>query len=399
MKRPVKPLLIASAASLALVLGILALGGEDTVAATDGNPQAMQAIPVSVVTIQENSTRTWSEFSGKMQAVDYVEIRPRVSGTIDKVLFEEGSMVQKGQLLFEIDPRPYAAAVANAQAALNSARTQAELAKKELDRAEMLVGKKVISRSAYDERARNYRVANANIEGAEAALRQAKLDLEYAHIRAPITGRISRAEITEGNLVEAGFGNAPLLTTIVSSDPIYADFDVDEQTYLASIRKDASAAGKDAEIPVELSLAGESATRYRGIIKSFDNRINPSSGTIRARAEIRNEEGTLVPGMFVTVHLGKASPERVILLTDRAISTDQDKKFVYVVGEENKVAYREVTLGAKTEGLRIITAGLKPGEKVIVNGIMKVRPDMVVAPEEVTLESLSSPVKTSKASQ
>lgn len=379
--------------SVAAVLLIAALAKgiyhlSDAHADQAGAEGAFAPIPVSVVTAAEQNVRLWTEFSGKLEAVDFVEIRPRVSGTIEQILFEEGALVQKDAPLFVIDPRPFEARAAQAEAALASAQTQAHLAKVELDRAAKLVKNKFVSQSVYDARNNAAKVARANITAAEAELKQAKLDLEYAHIKAPIAGRISRAEITVGNVVEAG-PNAPVLTTIVSNSPIYADFDVDEQTYLDSVRQDGGANGEsraaqDRQVPVQLTLTGDEKVIYKGYIKSFDNRLNPASGTIRARAIFDNEDGTLVPGMFANIRLGSSHETKAILINDRAIGTDQDKKFVYVVDGNNKVVYREVKLGASVDGNRVVLEGIKSGEKVIVNGTQRVRPDAVVQPQEVT---------------
>lgn len=335
-------------------------------------------MPVAVATVAEQTVRTWTGFSGRLKAVDDVEIRPRVGGTIDKILFEEGAMVKKGAPLFIIDPRPYEAAVAQAEGALNSARTNANLAQLEMKRAAKLIKDKFVPQSTYDSRANDVKVTQANIKSAEAALRQAKLNLEYAHITAPVSGRVSRAEITVGNVIEAG-PSAPVLTTIVSNSPIYAEFDVDEQTYMRSMQQ---GAGDGKQVPVQLTLTGDEKQVYSGSIKSFDNRLDPTSGTIRARAVFANEKGVLVPGMFANIQLGSNAERKAILISDKAIGTDQDKKFVYVVGPENKVVFRIIQPGGTVDGQRIVEGGLQPGEKIIVGSIQRIRPDMVVAPQE-----------------
>lgn len=346
--------------------------------AADGAPQAM---PVTVTVIEKKPLRIWTSYSGRMQAVDYVELRPEVSGRIDEIKFEDGQLVNKGDVLFVIDPRPYEAAVREAEAAVSSAQTQRELAVKELKRAEELVKSDAVSKRVYDERENAAVVTKNSIEAAKAQLAQAQINLDRAYIKSPVSGRISRAEITVGNVVEAGPG-APVLTTIVSNEGIYADFEVDEQTYLRNIRLKASDREAESQIPVKLTLNNDAATMvYDGTIKSFDNQINTSSGTIRARAYFDNKDGSLIPGMYASVRMGSPAAENVILLTDQAISTDQDRKFVYVVGTDNKVAYREVKLGSSVDGSHVITEGLKPGEKVIVEGIMKIRPDILVAPQ------------------
>ena len=321
---------------------------------------AAPAVPVSVITIQEKPIRTWSEFSGRMQAVDYAEIRPEVSGRITEIKFEDGQTVKAGDVLFVIDPRDYESAVAKAQADLDSATTNAKFAKTQFDRAKELVNAQAIAQEIYDQRANANRMAQAALEGAQAELDRAKLDLDRAYVKAPISGRISRAEITVGNLVNAG-PTAPILTSIVSNDGIYADFEVDEQTYLQSIRTHAQHLEQERQIPVELTLDGDNSRVYKGTIYSFDNKIDTSSGTIRARAKFANEDGALVPGMFVSVKLASSYEFNGILIPERAVGSDQSKKFVYVVDSDNKVVYRELELGQEVNGQRIVIAGLKVG--------------------------------------
>ncbi len=340
---------------------------------------APQAVPVTVVEVRPKPIRLWSEFSGRLVAIDRVELRPQVSGTITEIHFEDGQMVTKGDIVVTIDSRRYAAAVARAKAELREARHNVDLAKKQRDRAERLVAKGHVSQSVLDERINDHTVAISQVNSAKAKLEQVQIDLDYSSVRAPISGRLSRAEITEGNLVEAG-PNAPVLTTIVATEGIYADFDVDERTYLRHMHSVAKAGGAVSTLPVELTIdAGELRTYY-GHIHSFDNQIDPATGTIRARAIFTNEDGSLLPGIFAAVRLGSPEVEEVILLSTRAVGTDQDRKFVYVVNETNNVVYREVLLGASVGGERIILHGLEADELVIVEGLMKVRPGMNVAP-------------------
>lgn len=357
-------------------------------------------MPVKVAVIEKNPLRIWTSYSGRMEAVDYVELRPEVSGRIDEIKFEDGQIINKGDVLFVIDPRPYEASVKEAEAAVNSAKNQQSLALKELNRAEELVKSGAVSKRVLDERDNTAVISKNSIEAAKAQLAKAQIDLDHAYIKSPITGRISRAEITVGNVVEAGPG-APVLTTIVSTEGIYADFEVDEQGYFSNIHQQAANREDESKIPVKLTLNGNAKNVYEGYIKSFDNRINSSSGTIRARAYFDNADASLIPGMYASVSMGSPSTEEAILLTDQAISTDQDRKFVYVVGNDNKVAYREIKLGASVDGQHVITEGLKPGEKVIIDGIMKIRPDMLVAPEVVKTAKVEAPpeavVKTQPA--
>ncbi len=340
---------------------------------------APQSVPVTVVEVQTKPIRLWTDFSGRLSAIDWVELRPQVSGTIKEIRFEDGQMVAKGDVLVVIDPRPYKAAVAEAKAELNMARHTLDLAKKQRVRAEPLVAKGHVSQSVLDERIKDHTVALSQVNSAKAKLEQAEIELDYAYVKAPISGQLSRAEITEGNLVEAG-PNAPVLTSIVATDGIYADFDVDERTYLRHVHALAKAGGAVSTLPVELTIDAAELRTYRGHIQSFDNQIDPATGTIRARAIFSNEDGSLLPGIFAEVRLGSPEVEEVVLLGAGAVGTDQDRKFVYVVDEADKVVYREVSLGASVGGERVITRGLETGERVVVGGLMKVRPGMRVAP-------------------
>jgi multidrug efflux system membrane fusion protein len=349
--------------------------------AAGSTPAAPPAVPVTVTTLVPHKLRVWSEFPGRLRAVDAAEIRPEVGGRITAVMFQDGQAVKAGDVLFVIDPRPYEAAVARARANLASARTRAAFAEAEFKRAAALIGTHAIPKRLYDERANDRRVATAAVGSAEAELEQARLDLEHSSVRAPISGRAGRVEITVGNSVQPG-PNAPLLTTVVASTPIYADFEVDEQTYVEGIRE--HAVGRDAErrIPVELSLRDGDGRSYRGHVYSFDNRIDAASGTIRARARFDNADGALLPGMFVSVRLAEAVERSALLVPERAIGFDQNKAFVYVVGQGNRVAYRQVRLGKAVGAQRITLDGLAPGDRVIVDGIQHVRPNVTVAARE-----------------
>ena len=339
------------------------------------------AVAVSVQTVSAGDVRVWSQFSGRLNAVDYAEMRPEVSGRIMDVRFKDGQTVRTGDILFVIDPRPFEAARAKAEANLASATTNAEFAQIELDRATTLVKTKAIAQSLYDQRANAKRVADAAIEGARAELLQANVDIDHAYVKAPIGGRISRPEITLGNLVQSGL-NAPLLTSIASNAAIYADFEVDEQTYVQSIRAQADTEAKERRIPVEVTVQGDTKHPYKGTIYSFDNRINTTSGTIRARARLDNKDGSLVPGMFVSVKIGGGMENQALLVPERAIGNDQNKKFLYVVGDNNKVAYREIALGQQVGGRRIVLSGLKVGERVVVDGLQHIAPDATVQATE-----------------
>lgn len=337
---------------------------------------------VSVVTVQPQKVRIWSEFSGRLQAVDGAEIRPEVSGRITEVRFEDGGRVKAGDVLFVIDPRPYEAAVARAESKLETALANAEFAKVELERGEKMIKTQAIAQRIFDERNNSNKTSVAAVKSAEADLKQANLDLEHAYVRAPISGRAGRVELTVGNLVQAGPG-APLLTRIIANETIYADFEVDEQTYIANVRNVANDRGQERDLQVELTVQGDNGHTYQGKIYSFDNRLDTTSGTIRARAKFDNPDGSLVPGMFVTVKLASGSEDEVILVPQQAIGFDQNKKFVYIVDQDNKVVYREVVLGKEVHAQRIVLKGLTPGDRVIVKGLQHVKPNEVVTPEEV----------------
>jgi membrane fusion protein, multidrug efflux system len=338
------------------------------------------AVPVTVETAAVHNVRIWSDFSGRMVAVDSAEIRPQVSGRITEIRFKDGQMVQAGDILLVIDPRPYEAAVSKAEADLATANNNARLAKIELARATRLKDAQAVAQDFYDQRANANGVSQAAIQSAEAALTQAKVDVDHAYVKAPISGRVSRAEITVGNLVQVG-PTAPLLTSIVSNDGIYADLEVDERTYLQSIRSHAATANEESRIPVELRLPGDERV-YQGTIESFDNKIDTGSGTIRARARFDNADGSLVPGMFATVRLASAANNNVLLVPEDAVGNDQSKRFVYVVGRDSKAAFREVSLGQDVDGKRVVLSGLKPGEHFIVAGLQRVQPGSTVAAQQ-----------------
>jgi multidrug efflux system membrane fusion protein len=319
-----------------------------------------------------------------MHAVDAAAVRPEVSGRVVEVRVRDGQTVSAGDVLYVIDPRLYEAAVAKAEGNLATAETNAALARIERDRAVKLVQSQAVSQSTVDQRTSAERAARAAIKVAEADLAQARLDLEHAYVKAPIAGRIGRAEVTVGNLVQAG-PNAPVLTSIVSNDGIYADFEVDEQTYIKSIRANAATADQERRVPVELTVQGDTAQVYRGTIHSFDNAIDAASGTIRARAKFANEDSRLLPGMFVSVRLASSADTTALLVPSRAVASNQSKKFVYVVGDDGRVAYREVSLGQQVDGQRIVLKGLEPGDRVIVDGVQHVRPDATVQVREAAV--------------
>lgn len=333
-----------------------------------------QAIAVTVAVVEPRQASLWDEFSGRLEAVDRVEIRPRVAGAILATNFTEGALVKAGDVLFKIDPAPYAAEVDKAQAQLEAAKARAAFAAGELERGAQLVGNAVVTRRDYDQRDNGNREAIANVKAAEATLQTAKLNLDYTEVRAPVDGRVGRIQVTVGNLVAAGSAS-PALTSLVSVNPIYASFDADEEVVLQAINSIADASGQRGNldrIPVEMTVSG--GTSAKGHIQLIDNQVNGQSGTIRVRAVFKNDDGRLIPGQFARVRMGQPKQQSLVLVDERAIGTDQDKKFVMVVGDDDRAAYRAVTLGGNVDGLRIVTSGLKAGDRVVVNGLQRVRP-------------------------
>ncbi len=356
------------------------------------DPMAMGPGQVTVAAVLSREAQEFRDYSGRLRGVEIAEVKPRIEGIIDKVHFEEGAFVKKGDLLFTIDPRPFEAEVKRAEAALRSAKAQAEYSKADFERAVPLMKDEFVTKRDYDTRRNSSHVATAGLAGAEASLRKAQLDLEYTEIRAPIDGRVGRAEITAGNLVQ-NMPNTPLLTTVVTYTPIYADFNMDEQTYLIYVQAGQTGNDKAKNIPVMVALAGEGAVQYKGFVKIFDNQLDPASGTVRVRAQLDNLDAALIPGMFARIRIGIPSTGPSILIVDRAIKTDQDKKVVLVVDDKNLIEQREVKLGGMVDGMRIITSGLKPGEKIVVNGLHRAMPGMPVAPAVIDMDKATQEVE------
>jgi RND family efflux transporter MFP subunit len=364
----------------ALLLVVLSLAAL-TLGRAKEPPPAPPLQAVTVAEVPEREISEWDEFTGRLEAVDAVEIRPRVSGYIRRVAFDEGKEVKKGEVLFEIDPRPYQADLAGAEAELERARSAAALAASDVERAGKLVKAQAISREEFDSRTSAEVQGGATVRAAEAAVATARLNLEWTRVRSPITGRVSNAMVTPGNLVEAG-PPATLLTTVVSLDPMYLYFDSDEQTYLryASRAKSAGTNWREARLAVYLGLANESGFPHEGRLDFVDNQVDPNTGTIRTRAVFSNRSRALTPGLFARVKLVGGQKTNALLVRDAAIGTDQDRKFVLVVGPGDTLAYRPIVPGRLSDGLRIVTSGLKAGDRVVVNGLMRVRPGMKVAP-------------------
>jgi RND family efflux transporter MFP subunit len=375
--------------SLARIIGVLVaalstLGGCKNEAAP-----APQAMPVTVATVLEREVAEWDEFTGRLKAIDSVEIRPRVSGYIDRIAFREGGDVKKGDLLFVIDPKPYQAELQRAEAQVSSARTQADLARQMRQNAEKMHAARAISQEEFDERLSTERVAVEAVRAAEADANIARLNLGYTRVTSPITGRVSRAEITEGNLVSGGGNDATLLTTVVSLDPIYVEFEGDEQIYLRYARLARAGereSSRTAPNPVYLGLANEDGFPHEGHMVFVDNQVNPSTGTIRARAVFDNATGQFTPGLFARLQLLGSAKYKAVLINDRAVATDQDRKYVMVVNKDKILEYRAVKPGRVIDGLRVIHEGLKAGEVIVVNGLQRVRPGMPVQTTTVPMD-------------
>jgi multidrug efflux system membrane fusion protein len=336
--------------------------------------------------VTPREANTWDEFSGRLEAIERVDLRPRVAGQIVAIHFREGALVKAGESLVTIDPAPYAAEVDRLSGVVAAAQAQVVFTKADVARARQIIGD-ALSERELDTRANAYDAAVANLKSAEAALRTAKLNLEWTEVRAPVSGRAGRREITVGNLVEAG-SNAPLLTSLVSVNPIYASFNADENIVakaLATLSPEANASAHLEKIPVEMSTGNEGVWRP-GTLQLIDNKVDIASGTVRLRATFDNADGRLIAGQFVRVRLAQPKTAPVLAISERAIGTDQDKKYVMIVDKDNKTAYREVKLGAMTDNLRIITNGLNAGDRVIVAGLQHVKPGDEVAPEQVALD-------------
>jgi RND family efflux transporter MFP subunit len=349
-------------------------------------PAAPPLQAVTVAPVEQRKVADWDEFTGRLQAVDAVEIRPRVSGSIKRVSFAEGKEVRKGEVLFEIDPRPYQAELDRATAELEGAHSAAALAASDVARAAKLVKAQAISREEYDTRTSAEAQGGATVRAAEAAVETARLNLEWTRVRSPISGRVSNALVTPGNLVNAGPPEATLLTTVVSIDPMYLYFDSDEQTYLRYAKQTTGTKSwGEARLAVYLGLANEEGFPHEGRLDFVDNQVDPNTGTIRSRAVFSNRDRALTPGLFARVKLVRSQSANVLLVRDAAIGTDQDRKFVLVLGPGDTLVYRPIVPGRLTEGLRIVTSGLQSGDKVVVNGLMRVRPGMKVAPTATTM--------------
>jgi multidrug efflux system membrane fusion protein len=364
LRTAVRPVVLALGA--AGVAALIAGCSDATGKAAEAQTQAQAGPPVSAAVVVEKPISETQEFSGRLEAVEHVEIRPRVTGFITAVNFKPGATVKKGEVLFVIDPRPFQAEADRFDAAVRSARAKAELARVELARAERLLADKAIAQREYDASASSQKELEANARAAQAQYESARLNVAYTRVVSPIDGRVSKAEITLGNLVDA----SSVLTSVVSVDRIYASFDGDEDTYLR-VRSQAHAGQ---QVAVRVGLANEEGFPHEGTLEFVDNQLDTRAGSVRMRATFANKDDVMAPGLFARVQIGGGSDKPALLISDRAVGTDQSHKFVFVVGKDGKAEYREVKLGPVVDGLRVVKAGLKPGEKIVVNGLQRVRP-------------------------
>jgi membrane fusion protein, multidrug efflux system len=351
-------------------------------------PQVESPPQVTVAEVLDREVTEWDEFTGRLEAVESVEVRPRVSGYVDAVRFIEGAIVRRGDLLFQIDPRPFEAETDRLRAELLRARATLQRADSELRRAERLRAEKAISGEEHERRAAFAKESAAQIAAVEAALRAAELNLEFTRVASPIDGRVSRAIVTKGNLVSSG-AEATLLTTVVSLDPIYAYFDADEQIFLkytAIATHGARSATRPTALPIRMALASDEGFPREGRTDFFDNRLDGDTGTIRVRAVFRNPDRTLTPGLFVRLRLAGTASYRGLLIQDAAVGTDLGKKFVFVIGPDRRIAYREVTLGPVIDGLRVVHTGLAPRDRVVVAGLQRVRAGVQAEPVVVAMD-------------
>lgn len=378
--------LIAGAVAL-VALGAIGFGQFNQPAQANSGPAAPPATPVSVAQVLSQDVAAWNEFSGRLEAVERVDVRARVSGAVQQVHFREGSLVKAGDLLVTIDPAPYQAEVSRLEAQVAAAQARVTYSQSEATRAKSLLEDRAVARREFDEKDNAAREAAANLRAAQAALQSAQLNLSYTQVRAPVAGRVGKIEVTQGNLVAAGAG-APVLTNLVSVSPIYASFDADEKVVrevLASLPGGgAERRGMD-KVPVEMLAGADKATTGR--LQLVDNQVDAKSGTLRVRAVFDNKDGGLIPGQFAKLRMGQARNEAALLVNERAVGTDQDKRFVIVVGQGNQAEWRPVSLGASVNGLRVVTSGLKAGERVVVGGVQRVRPGAVLAPKDVAMDA------------
>ncbi len=380
-----RPFQIALAVS---ALALSATGCKRAAAAPTTPPPPPPPPPVVVAAVDQQELIEWDEFTGRTAPVEYVEVRPRVSGHIQAAHIQSGLLVKKGDLLFEIDPRSFQAELNRRLADLQQAQVRLDNAKREADRTTQLLAGKAISTEEAESRQSRHNEAKAALQAAQAACDAIKLDLDYCQVRAPIAGRVSRELVNVGNYVSGQAGSATLLTTIVSVDPVHVYADVDENSLLkfnALTRAKKMTSNGEGKVPVELQLADEEGFPHKGHIESFDNKLDPQSGSILLRAVFPNSDGLIVPGLFARIRVPGSAKYQALLVDERAIGTDQAQKFVLTLTSTNTVAYRPVKLGAALGGKRIVREGLQAGDKVVIDILFaKVRPGMSVTPKEGT---------------
>ncbi len=376
--------------SLSVLLGLAAIavfvlysGAGHSRAKPQAAAQAALA-QVQVAEVIQRPLREWQEFSGRLQAVNTVEVRPRVSGYVDRVAFTDGARVKKGQLLFQIDPRPFQAEVERLVAERTRSVSDLELAKANRARAERLISAHAISREEYERQVAAEASAQGALGSIDASLQEARLNREFTEVRAPIDGHVSRAIVTAGNLVTS----ASLLTTLVSDDPVYVYFDADEQTYLRYAKaKHEHALASTGASNVYVGLVDEEGYPHPGQLDFIDNQVDATTGTIRARAALANPDGRYTPGLFARVRLVGGEDHKAVLIEDRAVGTDLSKKFVLTLTKDNRIEYRLVELGPEINGLRVVTQGLSPSELIVVNGLQHVRPGQSVVATRVAMST------------
>jgi RND family efflux transporter MFP subunit len=378
----ISKLFLRSAAALGAI-GTLALAGGTGCNRGQGQPK-MTPPAVTVAAVERQELVEWDEFTGRTEPIELVEVRPRVSGHIQEVRFDAGKLVKKGDVLFVIDPRWHQAEFERRQAEYEQAKVRLENAEREANRTGQLLTNHAISTEEAEARDFRFKEAKAALLASQAARDTAKLDLDYTEIRAPINGRVSRALVTTGNYVSGIPGAASILTTLVSVDPMYVYADIDENSLLkfnALAQAQKLEGGTDGKVPVELQLADEQGFPHRGYIESFDNRLDPNTGSILLRAVFDNKDERIVPGLFARIRVPLSARHPALLVEERAIGTDQGQKYVFSLSPSNTVEYRAVKLGPDVNGKRIIREGLKAGEQIVVNGLQRVRPGMPVAPQ------------------
>jgi membrane fusion protein, multidrug efflux system len=365
-----------------IILAALLSGCEEKQAPQAAAPPAP---PVTVAQPVKRTVTDWDEFTGRFDAVQQVQVRPRVGGFITAVEFRDGAFVKEGDLLYLIDARPFEAVATQAEGQLSDARAKVELAKRDLERGLALVQTSAVSEQLVDQRRQALQAAYAAVTQAEGSLKAAQLNVEFTHVTAPISGRVSRHLVDLGNLVQGSEGNSTLLTSIVTLDPIYVYFDIDEATYIKYNKlwfEGKRPSSRDTPNPVQVSLTGETKPSRNGTINFLDNQLDVSTGTLRGRAVIPNTDLSILPGQFGRVRLIASAPYEALLVPDTAIATDQSRKILFVVKDDNTVEAKAVVLGPLDEGLRVIREGLKPEDRVVVDGLQRVRVGAKVTPHE-----------------